>query len=65
MSGISKSAYEKKFYIYQPRGTANGLGYGPNRMFTPPLQNSNTIITAYLRHFLSVFMGPAFAMQAM
>ena len=62
---ISQSSYSKKFYIYQPRGSANGLGYGPNRMWSPPLSSSNTIITSYLRHFLSVFMGPAMAMHSL
>ena len=58
MTVISKATYAKKFYIYQPRGTANGLGYGPNRMWEPPLKSSNTIISAYLRHFLNIFVGP-------
>ena len=55
---ISKAEYSKKFYIYQPRGASNGLGYGVNKLWVPPLKQSNTIITAYLRHFLAILMGP-------
>lgn len=62
MTVIDKATYAKKFYIYQPRGNANGLGYGPNRMWEPPLKTSNTIISAYLRHFLAIFVGPGMFM---